>query len=238
MSKVFKNDVGTKISLDVDQDLTEATVAKIKYVKPNGDTGYWTATIDDESIYYVTTVNEEKTEYDLDQVGTWTFFSYIETNAWSGHGEPVEMIVYPYAGVTVGDNSWVTIDEAEDYFETRYLSDEWVEASHENKIKALVSAYRQISTNEDYSFLETASDNMKYAQYEQALYLLKFGDSMERRASLQAQGVTRAGIVDENYKETNGGVQLCPTAAKLLNSYLVVDSGNCFTGDLERDEDD
>lgn len=78
---VFYNDIGTLINVDVGSDVTGATTRKIKYIKPDGESGEWNATISTQYLQY-TTVDE-----DLDQVGDWIIQAYVVTPSGSWHGE-------------------------------------------------------------------------------------------------------------------------------------------------------
>ena len=68
--KVFVGVIGLRIILDLGIDVSGAGTAKINYVKPNGTSGQWTATVDpvgnvDGLIYYDTTAGN------IDVAGTW-----------------------------------------------------------------------------------------------------------------------------------------------------------------------
>ena len=81
--KIHKDDVGTKIILDVGTDVSTATDLRIVYKKPNGVSGYWPAQLDPEDptkIYYIVQ------EGDLDVVGVWIVQAYVEMPSWKGHG--------------------------------------------------------------------------------------------------------------------------------------------------------
>jgi len=96
IQKVYQNDIGTKIELDVDTSLDAATFATVKYSKPSGETGEWTAVIDtdDDVVYYVTESG------DLDEVGGWWLQAYVVFPDWSGHGEKRRFFVYTPIEVT------------------------------------------------------------------------------------------------------------------------------------------
>ena len=91
MSRIYKNDIGTKIILDAGCNISTATVWKILYDKPGTSRvkGEWDATAEGtDSVAYVTLVN------DLDVVGKWNVQLYIETPTWKGYGEKVSFEVY------------------------------------------------------------------------------------------------------------------------------------------------
>ena len=81
---VFKDDIGTKLKFDIVVSIVGITLAKIKYEKPDGTAGFWTAITEaDTYIYYITKSG------DLDVGGKWTFQPYVEYAAWKGHGNRV-----------------------------------------------------------------------------------------------------------------------------------------------------
>ena len=95
MSKIYKNDIGTKIKLDAGCDISAtgiaATVWKIIYSKPGATRveGEWTAVPEGTNYaYYITLAN------DLDVVGNWQIQLYIESPTWKGYGEIVNFTVY------------------------------------------------------------------------------------------------------------------------------------------------
>lgn len=102
--------------------------------------------------------------------------------------------------VTPGTNSWVTVEEANLYFADRLASaDYW----NTNTLKeaALITAYKFLVNSGRWDFPTTASQNMKDAQCEMALFLLIHLADMDRRKGLQAQGVIAANLVGESYKQ-------------------------------------
>lgn len=99
MAKIYKGAVGTRITLDAGTSLADSgsPTYKIKYIKPDGTEGEWTATLDtgnNNRIYYDTQAN------DLDQAGMWSFQLYAEITGWTGHGELVKYRVYDPIEVT------------------------------------------------------------------------------------------------------------------------------------------
>jgi len=88
--RIHVGDVGTKITLDLETDLTLATAALIKYRKPSGAEGQWTATVTE-----TTKLSYTLQEGDLDEVGLWEIQPYVELPDWKGHGSVVRFYVYP-----------------------------------------------------------------------------------------------------------------------------------------------
>lgn len=90
LDKIYVGDIGLKIRLDSQADLSGAAVQKILYRKPGDLTEYeWSATIE-ENRYVCYTVVED----DLDTAGEWLLQAYVETSTWEGRGETVRMTVY------------------------------------------------------------------------------------------------------------------------------------------------
>ena len=86
---VFLNTVGKKIVLRVGVDISAATTRQIKYEKPSGTTGYWTAAQESTtSISYTTTAAT-----DLNEEGNWKLQAYIVTPTWTEHGNVTRMRV-------------------------------------------------------------------------------------------------------------------------------------------------
>jgi hypothetical protein len=89
LDKVYAGDVGTKIRLDSGSNISAATTLKIKYKKPDGSTGEWTAVLEGTTqAYYITQVN------DLDQRGKWELQLFVVLPTWTGHGETCELQIY------------------------------------------------------------------------------------------------------------------------------------------------
>jgi len=87
--EVYKKAKGRKITLEIEADITAASVRQIKYEKADGTIGCWDAEEESPtSISYTT-----KTKKDIDVVGTWKLQSYIVTPTWEDHGDPVQLIV-------------------------------------------------------------------------------------------------------------------------------------------------
>jgi hypothetical protein len=78
---VFLNDIGTLINVDVGSDITGATVHQIKYIKPDGSSGNWDATVSTQYLQYTTA------DGDLDELGDWEVQAYVETASGKWHGE-------------------------------------------------------------------------------------------------------------------------------------------------------
>jgi len=89
MGKVFAADVGTKIILDTGQDLSAATLTKIK-AKVRGGTEVKTL---DGTVVETTKIQHSKTAETLATAGVWTLQAYVEFTADKYWGEKVTLEV-------------------------------------------------------------------------------------------------------------------------------------------------
>jgi len=122
---------------------------------------------------------------------------------------------------------WLTIDDADAYFAARPgAAEHWVTGV--DKTGYLTLAQQDIAGADYFTFtddqISTPTDAMKQAVCEQALFLLRDPD-METRLSLQAQGVTSAGIVQESFGR-GATVPIAPRATSLLAAHRA--EGNTF----------
>lgn len=90
LDRVHKGDIGRKIIMDAGEDLTDATVIQLKYVKPDGTTGYWSGSR--QSLQYAFYITQA--EDDLDQVGKWLVQLYVEIDSSKIHGKMESFQVY------------------------------------------------------------------------------------------------------------------------------------------------
>ena len=81
----------TPIRLDLEKDVSSASVKEILYEKPNGVKGKWTATLmsgSTEIIEYVPSVT------DLDVVGVWKIQSHVVLSGYHGYGNVVSLRIH------------------------------------------------------------------------------------------------------------------------------------------------
>ncbi|HOE64494.1 MAG TPA: hypothetical protein PK650_13075 [Candidatus Sumerlaeota bacterium] len=129
---------------------------------------------------------------------------------------------------------WVTETYADDYMQSRLNVVNWF-ASGANKVAALMMAYRQLISSPLFSFTSTISEQMKWAQLEQALFLLNYSADIDARSSLRSQGVQSAGIVQESYKELNRQA-ICEAAMDFLKDYKKSQTFAFGIVELQREE--
>jgi len=93
MSKIYVGQYSLQIRLTTGVDITSASALLVKYKKPDGTEGSWTATEYDATtgvIYYDFTKASE-----LDQAGTWTFWAHVTfSDDRVAMGEPVTEKIY------------------------------------------------------------------------------------------------------------------------------------------------
>ena len=115
-------------------------------------------------------------------------------------------------------NSYVTVEEADSYFDSTLQSEEWNKYDTSTKEKALITATkdkwmdglpfagRKLYINQSLKFPRTTTnlpfsdgipDSVAYATCEQALFLLKGGS---KRQELQQQGVKSYSLGDLSLK--------------------------------------
>ena len=121
--------------------------------------------------------------------------------------------------IVVGTNSWLTEAAANTYMGNRLDADGyWVDGEADN-VRALITAYKWLNAGK-YTFPTTATQPIKDAQCEMALFLLQHQPDLDLRMGLQAQGVIAAGVVKERYKNDNYvEMPLPPIVIKLLEDY-------------------
>lgn len=143
------------------------------------------------------------------------------------------------AELVVNTNSWLSVDDANDYMDSRFGSWEFWD-DETNKQAALITAYKRIVDSGMFINLPTTIVQvMKDAQCEMALFLVAEGGDILRRKSLQAQGVLTAGIAKEVYDASvRGQIPFPPEVLKLLSPYKGEANTNLFFDDLCRDDDE
>lgn len=89
---IFKNQTSLRIRLTTNVDITGATSLNIKYKKPSGDVGSWTAISEDSLlgiIYY------DVQSGDINESGNWYIWAYVTfSDSRSAPGESVKVEVY------------------------------------------------------------------------------------------------------------------------------------------------
>jgi hypothetical protein len=91
MSKVYVDDLGTLIQLDVGEDINTASTIEIKVKEPDGTEVTWSATESsgDSNVIEHTIVAE-----DIDQPGSYLLQAHIVLGTWTGVGETAQLQVH------------------------------------------------------------------------------------------------------------------------------------------------
>lgn len=127
------------------------------------------------------------------------------------------------ATITVGTNSWVTLDEANTYLDEKFGASAWASLTNNTKEQCLITAYRWINRLSNYS-ISSSTTKLKYAQIELAWYVYTYYDSHLKHEALIAQGVEEFDI--SKFSETSTGKITIPDTVKdLLDEYDIGSGG-------------
>jgi len=137
--------------------------------------------------------------------------------------------------ITVGENSYIDIDGANEYFENRLHAERWSGADSETKEKALKQATKAIDRMPIRGRKTDISQSLAFPRYpdteapevvkeaccEEALALLERGNSQRRK--LQQEGVQSfsLGNMSETYITGAGKGLLSQEAKELLRPWLI-----------------
>jgi hypothetical protein len=137
--------------------------------------------------------------------------------------------------ITVGENSYIDIEEADEYFAGRLHAESWGQADDETKEKALKQATREIDQQPLKGRKTETSQTLAFPRYpdsevpeavkdaccEVALALLERGNSQRRK--LQQEGVQSfsLGNMSETYAAGAGRGLISQEAKELLKPWLL-----------------
>lgn len=131
--------------------------------------------------------------------------------------------------LVVGTNSWVSVAEADTYLADTPGATDWfdlvdevgLKKGEESKASYLILSFRTLTTHTDLIGLSPSitDDNVKYAQIEFALYLLRYREDLEQRGLLIDSGVKEFDVGEwrEIFFERGGSVP--SRVLSLLNDY-------------------
>jgi hypothetical protein len=92
MSTIFAGQTALRIQLTTGQDITDAEATKIKYEKPDGTTGEWSASVSDETTGVI--YKDMASTDDLNAAGWWKFWAFVTfSDGRSAAGEAVRVKV-------------------------------------------------------------------------------------------------------------------------------------------------
>lgn len=127
--------------------------------------------------------------------------------------------------LTVNTNTWVTLAEADSYFNSKYGTAAWITLSSEDRKRLLISAYNWINSDPAYS-ISVVTDKLKKAQLELAWYTHINYDQHEKHVNLYSSGVRTFRI--SKFHESLEAPQM-PTIVKNLLDEYDFNSGGYFS---------
>lgn len=94
MGKIYVGQIGVEINLNTAAtsegiDLSAATTKEIKYRKPSGATGSWTASSSGDILTYTTAAAAT-----LDEAGRWLLQAHVAGTGYDALGEKAELNIY------------------------------------------------------------------------------------------------------------------------------------------------
>jgi hypothetical protein len=106
----------------------------------------------------------------------------------------------------VSGDSWVSLTEANSYFNTKYGASFWVPLSNIDKESLLITA-KNFITNLGYTILDTETDKrVKNAQMETVQFIHSYYTQWLKRANLQSAGVKSFSVL--SFSESLGEATL------------------------------
>jgi hypothetical protein len=123
-------------------------------------------------------------------------------------------------------NSWVTVNEADDYLNNMFGADAWSSLTLVVKEKCLITAFRWIYNYPDVEIAKTSTDEkVKNAQIELAWWIYNHYEEYKKRQSLIAGGVKSFSL--SRWSETLDKQDL-PQSIKNILSDVLVNTGGVF----------
>jgi hypothetical protein len=132
--------------------------------------------------------------------------------------------------LVVGQNSWVTIAEADTYISNKINSGSW---STVDKAKYLITAFFAIFTSPDLSISKNeTNEKVKLAQIELAFWYIDNYNSWMKRQSIQSMGVTSFSV-DSIHESYNNKGSLPLYILDMLSDYKTGSTIATFDRDVE-----
>ena len=89
MAKVYIDNKGVEVLIDMQYDMTSASNVTLEVTRPSGKQFTWRPTIYNTTFFrYITK------EDDLDESGTYKIQPHFTLGNWTGYGETVSMTIY------------------------------------------------------------------------------------------------------------------------------------------------
>lgn len=133
--------------------------------------------------------------------------------------------------LVIGENSWTTLTEADNYLTTRFGSQEWFNLSdtpanpgEASKETFLIMAFNALVDKPGYCLTPTLTDNsVKIAQTEMAFHFSDSYNEFTERSSSATSGVKDFKAVnweEEYFKDWSGDFPLPPLVVAHLSVYM------------------
>jgi hypothetical protein len=138
--------------------------------------------------------------------------------------------------ITVGTDSWVTLAEANTYFESHIGSAPWDALTENEKEKYLKSAYRWIFYDNAFTVSAASTETgVKYGQCEAALFLINYYTEYDKHDAMGAMGIKKF-----RYSKRSEDLSEVKKPASVINyfSSLALYSGGVALFEVSNDETD
>ena len=120
--------------------------------------------------------------------------------------------------ITVGTDSWISLADANTFFESHIGSDPWDALSDNNKEKYLKTAYRWIYYDSAFSAPASSTETaVKYGQCEAALFLINYYTEYDKHDAMGAMGIKSFG-----YSKRKEDLQTVKKPASVINYFSSV----------------
>jgi len=93
MGKIYAGDIGTEIRVDIQEDLTEAVLTRLKVRKPDGTEAEWEPSVTENEDGLLSVLRYITVLGDIPIRGVYKIQPYVEFNVWKGSGESVRLDV-------------------------------------------------------------------------------------------------------------------------------------------------
>ena len=117
--------------------------------------------------------------------------------------------------LVVGQNSWVTISEADSYLTTRMVAEDWFDLNdianpgETSKSSLLVTAFHWLMNSSELDLSSSLTDDfIKNAQIESALFLLEHYNELNARRAAMYTGVENFKLSEKSEKLNISNLQI------------------------------
>lgn len=133
--------------------------------------------------------------------------------------------------LTVGTNSWVSVTEADTYFNEKYGASAWAAIVADDKKRLLITACNWIRQQTELSIEMSATDiTIKHAQFELAWFVRNYYEDFDKHRAMSASGITSWKALDAS-EALLGNFKAFPNFPEFILEMLTgytTDSENAF----------